>query len=204
MSTDERSRCGWAGADLLMVAYHDEEGGGAIRDERALLELLVLEGAQAGLSWATVLRRREGYRAAFRGFQPETVAAFGEDDVERLMQDTGIIRNRVKILSAIGNARATIALRADGGLDALLRSVAGEVPPLTTATTIRDLPAETPASHTLSHELKRRGFSFVGPTIVYAFMQSAGLVNDHVIGCFRRAEVGDLAGRAGKAGLRSR
>jgi DNA-3-methyladenine glycosylase I len=198
MSGEGRARCEWAGTDPQMVAYHDEEWGVPLRDERALLELLTLEGAQAGLSWQTVLRRREGYRRAFLGFEAEAVAAFGDADIERLMGDTGIIRNRAKILSAIANARATIELRGDGapgGLDALIRSVVGESVPLTTATTIWELPAETAASKALSRELKRHGFGFVGPTIIYAFLQSAGYVNDHVVGCFRRDEIKQSAGR---------
>jgi DNA-3-methyladenine glycosylase I len=185
-------RCAWVPeSDPAYVAYHDEEWGVPSHDDRHLFELLVLEGAQAGLSWATILRKREGYRRAFAGFDPDAVARFGDRDVERLLADAGIVRNRLKIESAIANARATLAVRADeGSLDAFLWSfVAGE-PIANRWSTLAEIPAETAESRAMSKELKRRGFRFVGPTVCYAFMQAAGLVNDHVVSCFRHREVG--------------
>jgi DNA-3-methyladenine glycosylase I len=178
-------RCAWVPlADPLYVAYHDEEWGVPSHDERQLFELLVLEGAQAGLSWSTILRKREGYREAFAGFDVERVAAFGPKDVERLLGDAGIVRNRAKIEAAIGNARATIEL---GGLDAHLWSFVGGKPLVNSFRTLAEIPAQTDESNAMSRDLKRRGFRFVGPTICYAFMQSAGLVDDHTLDCFRRA-----------------
>ena len=178
-------------SDPLYVAYHDEEWGLPSHDERHLFEMLVLEGAQAGLSWSTILRKREGYREAFAGFEPEAVARFGERDVERLLGDSGIVRNRLKVESAIANARATLAVRDElGSLDAFLWSFVGGEPRLNRWRSLGEIPAETDESRTMSKELKRRGFRFVGPTICYAFMQAAGLVNDHVVDCFRYREVG--------------
>ena len=180
-------RCGWARAgDPLYVAYHDEEWGVPSHDERHLFEMLVLEGAQAGLSWSTILRKREGYRRAFAGFDPARVARFGPADVERLIADPGIVRNRLKVESAIANARATLEA---GGLDELLWSVVGGEPIVNRRRSLGEIPAETAESRALSKELKRRGFRFVGPTICYALMQACGLVNDHVVGCFRYREV---------------
>lgn len=179
-------RCQWAEGDQLLVQYHDEEWGIPQHDERALFELLTLEGAQAGLSWLTILRRREGYRAAFAGFDVSAVAAFDEDDEARLLADPGIIRNRAKIRSTIQNAQATIALQDDGlSLDQLLWSFVEGEPIVGGFVSVAELPAETAESKRMSKELKRRGFSFVGPTICYALMQAAGLVNDHVKSCFR-------------------
>ena len=178
-----------------MVAYHDDEWGVPTRDERALFELLTLEGAQAGLSWSTILRKREGYREAFAGFDPEVVAAFGPEDVERLLADPGIVRNRLKVESTTANAQAVVALRAEGGFSELVWSFVGGEPRRNTWERLADLPAETPESKAMSKELKRRGFRFVGPTICYAFMQAAGLVDDHVTACFRyRAEASPAAG----------
>jgi DNA-3-methyladenine glycosylase I len=168
-----------------MVAYHDEEWGVPTRDERELFELLTLEGAQAGLSWSTILRKREGYRRAFAGFDPRAVAAFGPDDVERLLADPGIVRNRLKVESTIANARAVLALRDEGGLAELVWSFVGGEPRRNGWERLADLPAETEESRAMSKELKRRGFRFVGPTVCYAFMQAAGLVDDHVRSCFR-------------------
>ena len=180
-------RCGWARAgDPLYVAYHDEEWGVPSHDERHLFEMLVLEGAQAGLSWSTILRKREGYRRAFAGFDPARVARFGPPDVERLIADPGIVRNRLKVESAIANARATLEA---GGLDELLWSVVDGEPIVNRWRSLGEIPAETAESRALSKELKRRGFRFVGPTICYALMQACGLVNDHVVGCFRYREV---------------
>jgi DNA-3-methyladenine glycosylase I len=184
------SRCEWAGSDPLMVAYHDEEWGVPTRDERELFELLTLEGAQAGLSWSTILRKREGYRAAFEGFDPERVARYGQRGVERLLADPGIVRNRLKVESTIANARAVLDL--DGGFDELLWSFVGGTPKVTRRRTLGEVPAETAESKAMSKDLKRRGFRFVGPTVCYAFMQAAGLVNDHTIDCFRYAELSRL------------
>jgi DNA-3-methyladenine glycosylase I len=183
-------RCEWVPeGDPAYVAYHDEEWGVPLHGERELFELLTLEGAQAGLSWATILRKREGYRAAFQGFEPERVARFTPADVERLLADPGIVRNRLKVESTVANARAVLEL--DGGLDELLWSFVGGSPKVNSWQTLAELPAETAESKAMSKELKRRGFRFVGPTVCYAFMQSAGLVNDHTVGCFRYLEVSE-------------
>jgi DNA-3-methyladenine glycosylase I len=189
--TDGRYRCRWGdGPDPGYRAYHDLEWGVPIRDERHLFELLILEGAQAGLSWSTILRKRPGYRLAFGGFDPVVVAAFGDDDSARLLADTGIVRNRAKVAAAIGNARATLALYDAGTtlVDHIWSFVDGR-PIVNSFRSLEDIPAETEASRTMSKDLRRRGFKFVGPTICYALMQSAGLVNDHETGCFRWAEV---------------
>ena len=187
--TDGIIRCAWAGDDPLMRRYHDEEWGVPLHDDRALFELLVLEGAQAGLSWRTILHRREGYRAAFEGFDIARVAAYGQSDRERLLADARIIRNRAKIAAAIGNARATIRVQAEhGSLDAFLWSfVDGPTPRRNAFRDVSELPAQTTESQAMSKALRSFGFSFVGPTICYAFMQSAGIVNDHVTSCFRYA-----------------
>lgn len=182
-----RRRCDWAlGGDALYVAYHDEEWGVPCRDDVRLFEMLVLGGAQAGLSWATILRKREGYRRAFAGFDPHRVARFGARDVRRLIADPGIVRNRAKIESAIANARATLDVQDEHGSLAgyLWRFVDGK--PIVGRWRAQDeLPTETAESRAMSKDLKRRGFRFVGPTVCYAFMQAAGLVNDHLTGCFR-------------------
>lgn len=186
---DGRCRCAWAGSDPEYIRYHDEEWGRPLHGDRALFEKLALEGFQAGLSWITILRRRPGFRAAFLDFEPTAVAALGSDDVERLMLDAGIIRNRAKILATIGNAQALLALQAsegDGALDRLVWSFAGPADASRPAS-MAELPAVTAASTALSKALKRLGFRFVGPTTMYALMQSAGLVDDHVVGCWRAA-----------------
>jgi len=181
------SRCAWVpGADPPYVAYHDEEWGVPSHDERHLFELLVLEGAQAGLSWSTILRKRENYRRAFAGFDAAKVARFGQKDVERLMADAGIVRNRLKIESAVANARAVLEL---DSLDELLWSFVGGRPLQNKWETVAQVPPETEESKAMSKELKRRGFRFVGPTVCYAFMQACGLVNDHTVDCFRYREV---------------
>jgi DNA-3-methyladenine glycosylase I len=187
-------RCAWVPeSDPLYVAYHDEEWGVPSHDDRYLFEMLVLEGAQAGLSWSTILRKREGYREAFVGFDPDAVARFGQRDVERLLGNAGIVRNRLKIESAIANARATLAAREElGSLDALLWSFVGGKPLVNGWRSLGEIPAETEESRAMSKELKRRGFRFVGPTICYAFMQASGLVNDHVVDCFRRETPGPV------------
>jgi DNA-3-methyladenine glycosylase I len=191
MADDARTRCGWGDwDDPLYRVYHDEEWGTPSRDRRHLFELLTLEGAQAGLSWTTILRKRVGYREAFAGFEPERVAAFGPDDVDRLMLDPGIVRNRAKIESAIDNARAILALeRAGTAFVEHLWSFVGGRAVQNGFTRTGDLPAETDESKAMSKDLKRRGFRFVGPTTLYAFMQAVGMVNDHTIDCFRYAEV---------------
>jgi DNA-3-methyladenine glycosylase I len=177
-------------ADPLYRAYHDEEWGRPSRDEQHLFEMLVLEGAQAGLSWSTILRKREGYRRAFAGFDPAAVAAFDEGDVARLLGDAGIVRNRLKVESAIASARAVLALRAAGeGLVDLLWGFVGGSPIDRRPANLGELPAETAESRAMSRELKRRGFRFVGPTVCYAFMQAAGLVDDHVVGCAAGEEI---------------
>jgi DNA-3-methyladenine glycosylase I len=176
---DGRLRCWWGTSDALYVAYHDEEWGRPLHGDDAVFELLTLEGFQAGLSWLTILRKRPAFRKAFAGFRIKRVAAFGEDDVERLLGDEGIVRHRGKVEATIGNARA--ALELPEGLDAFVWSYAPAPRPRLTA--VAELPDETPESKALSKELKRRGFRFVGPTIVYAFMQAAGLVDDHLAGC---------------------
>jgi DNA-3-methyladenine glycosylase I len=178
----ELLRCAWAGEDPLYVAYHDTEWGVPIRDERHLFELLILEGAQAGLAWITILRKRDGYRAAFDGFDPTTVAGYDEADVERLMADARIVRNRAKITATIGNARSWLEM--DDPVRTLWETVGGR-PIQNRWTRLEQVPAETDESRTMSRALRARGFRFVGPTICYAFMQSAGMVNDHVVGCFR-------------------
>jgi DNA-3-methyladenine glycosylase I len=183
----EPKRC-WTTADQAYLAYHDEEWGRPVTDERGLLERLCLEGFQSGLSWLTILRKRENFRSAFAGFDPETVARFGSRDIARLLKDAGIVRHRGKIEAAIANARGTLALReAETPLEELVWQ---HRPKRTKAPrTLRDLPATTPESDALSKELKRAGFRFVGPTTVYAAMQACGVVNDHVANCFVRAEV---------------
>lgn len=187
-------RCAWAGEDPLYRAYHDEEWGVPLRDDTRLFELLVLEGAQAGLSWYTVLKKRPAYRAAFAGFDPRRVAAFGAAEIDAMLGNAGLIRHRGKLEAAVGNARAVLELQAAHGSfsDWLWGFVDGR--PLQNAwRSLAEVPAQTPASQALSRELMRRGCRFVGPTIAYAFMQAAGLVNDHTVDCFRHAEVAALA-----------
>ena len=188
MSAAEPVRC-WPATDPLYIAYHDEEWGRPVREEHLLLERLCLEGFQSGLSWLTILRKRESFRAAFCGFRPEQVARFGDVDVQRLMADAGIVRNRAKIEATIANARATAALHDSGEtLGALLWSFApaAEPPP---RRALGEMPAVTAESKALARELKRRGFRFVGPTTAYALMQATGIVNDHVEDCIVRASV---------------
>jgi DNA-3-methyladenine glycosylase I len=181
------TRCGWVPeGDPLYVAYHDEEWGVPSHDERHLFEMLVLEGAQAGLSWSTILRKREGYREAFAGFDAAEVARFGQTEVSWLMLDERIVRNRLKIESAIANARAVLEL---DSLDEFLWSFVDGRPLRNRWKTLAEIPAETDESKAMSKELKRRGFRFVGPTVCYAFMQACGLVNDHTVDCFRYSEV---------------
>ena len=188
---DDRLRCAWGDQpDPAYRAYHDREWGVPVRDERHLFELLVLEGAQAGLSWSTILHKREGYRRAYAGFDPAVVARFGPDDAARLLADAGIVRNRAKVAASVANARAVLALHDAGTtlVDHLWSFVDGRQL-VHRFGSISEIPAETPISRAMSKDLQRRGFKFVGPTICYALMQSAGLVNDHEVGCYRWAEV---------------
>ena len=180
-------RCAWVPeADELYVAYHDEEWGVPERDDRALYELLTLEGAQAGLSWATILHKRENYRKAFNGFDPAAVAAFGPARVEELLQDAGIVRNRLKVESTVENARRVLEVQEElGSFSDLVWSFVDGEPLVGGWRSVSEIPAETPVSKAMSKELKRRGFRFVGPTVCYAFMQATGLVDDHVVSCFR-------------------
>ncbi|MGH7728762.1 MAG: DNA-3-methyladenine glycosylase I [Vulcanimicrobiaceae bacterium] len=182
---DSVVRCGWA-TTPASIAYHDEEWGRPLHDERRLFELLVLEGAQAGLSWETILNKRAHYREAFDDFEIERVAAYGARKVAALMRDPGIVRNRAKIVSAIGNARAALALRDQGSsLDTLLWAFVDDRPIVNRPRRPAEIPASTPLAATVSADLRRRGFSFVGPTIVYALMQATGMVDDHLRSCFR-------------------
>jgi len=181
-----QERCPWCGTDALYCRYHDEEWGVPVRDDHRLFEMLLLDGAQAGLSWITILRKRENYRRAFEGFDPQRIARYDEDDVSRLLADPGIVRNRLKIRSAITNARAYLALleQQPSFSDYLWRYVDGS-PLQNRWQHMSQVPARTPLSDAMSADLKRLGFSFVGSTICYAFMQAAGMVNDHLVDCFR-------------------
>lgn len=183
------NRCAWAQGDA-MVRYHDEEWGVPVHDDRLLFEFLVLEGAQAGLSWSTVLNKREAYRAAFEGFDPARVATYGESEVARLLDDPGIIRNRAKVRSAIANAQAFLAVQdAFGSFDAYVWRFVDGKPVQNRWSSLEELPATSPVSDSLSKDLKARGFSFVGSTIVYAHMQATGMANDHLVGCFRHSQL---------------
>jgi DNA-3-methyladenine glycosylase I len=188
------TRCPWGiEDDPLYLRYHDEEWGVPSHDDRHLFEMLVLEGAQAGLSWATILRKREGYRKAFVGFDPERVARFGPSDIDRLLEDRGIVRNRAKVEAAVANARATLEIaKQDVRLDAYLWGFVGGQPIRRAWRRLSDLPDQIPESRSMSRDLKRRGFRFVGPVVCYSFMQAVGMVNDHLVGCFRFREI-DLA-----------
>jgi DNA-3-methyladenine glycosylase I len=185
-----RRRCGWCGAEPFYVDYHDREWGVPLHDDRALFEFLVLEGAQAGLSWSTILKKRAGYRAAFAGFDPARVARFGARDVRRLLADPGIVRNRLKVQSAVSNARAFLAVQEEfGSFDAYQWRFVDGRPVQNRRRTLREIPARTRQSDAFSKDLRARGFGFVGSTIVYAHMQAVGMVNDHVVRCFRHGEV---------------
>ncbi len=183
-------RCGWCGTDPLYVAYHDTEWGVPVHDDRLLFEFLILEGAQAGLSWITILKKREAYRRAFAGFDAEKVARFGPRQVARLLADAGIVRNRLKIEAAINNAQRFLAVQEEfGSFDEYVWRFVDGRPIVNRWKTLKQVPASTPASDALSKDLKTRGFKFVGSTICYAHMQATGMVNDHLAGCFRHAEV---------------
>jgi len=188
-----KERCEWAGTDPLYVAYHDDEWGTPVHEDQHLFEMLILEGAQAGLSWRTILNKREGYRAAFHGFDIATVAAFSQRDVDRLMTDPGIVRNRLKIESASKNARGTLAIQDEfGSLAAFLWGYVNGEQRQNAWASMADVPAQSDQSAAMSKSLKERGFNFVGPTICYAFMQAVGMVNDHTMDCYRH---GELLGR---------
>ena len=184
------TRCAWA-ATPLGIAYHDAEWGVPLRDDRMLFEFLILEGAQAGLSWELILQKRDSYRVAFDGFDPVKVAAYGDDKVAELLANPGIVRNRLKVAAAIGNARAFLDAQQEfGSFDAYIWDFVGGRPVRNAWQSLSDIPAKTPRSEAMSKELRRRGFRFVGPTICYAFMQATGMVNDHTVDCFRYGEVG--------------
>jgi len=186
-----KSRCGWAGTDPVYVAYHDEEWGVPVHDDRTLFEFLVLEGAQAGLSWITILRRRAAYRAAFSGFDPIKVASYDGNRKRALLNNAAIIRNRAKIDAAIGNARAFLKVQQEfGSFDAYVWRFTGGQPIRNRWRTLKQVPPTTRESEQMSRDLKQRGFRFVGPTICYSHMQATGMVNDHLVGCFRHHEVG--------------
>ena len=188
------TRCPWATSDPVYVAYHDEEWGAPLHDDRRLFEMLVLEGAQAGLSWLTILKRRDAYRRAFDGFDPRVVARYGEPEIARLLADSGIIRNRLKVRAAVTNARAFLDVQAEfGSFDRYIWNFVDGRPLQNAWQQLTDIPARTALSDTLSKDLKRRGFSFVGSTICYAHMQATGMVNDHLVDCFRYHAVQRLA-----------
>lgn len=189
-----RNRCEWCGTDPLYVGYHDLEWGVPVHDDRILFEFLVLEGAQAGLSWSTILKKRENYRNAFHGFDYERIAEYTQSDVKRLLNDAGIVRNRLKVESSITNAQIALDIRDQyGTLDAFLWRFVDNVPIQNSWKCIEEMPAHTEVSDRMSKELKRKGFRFVGSTICYAFMQAVGMVNDHTLDCFRHKEVEKLA-----------
>jgi DNA-3-methyladenine glycosylase I len=191
MANDTLERCAWAGSDPLYRAYHDLEWGVPVHDDRLLFEFLILEGAQAGLSWITILKKREAYRRAFAGFHPEVVAAFDDSHQARLLLDSGIVRNRLKIASALDNARAVLAVQQEfGSFDRYLWGFVDGAPLQNAWPSHREVPATSAVSDALSRDLKRRGFRFVGSTICYAFMQAVGMVNDHTVGCHRWAQLG--------------
>lgn len=184
------TRCAWA-ATSLSIAYHDAEWGVALHDDRMLFEFLILEGAQAGLSWELILQKRDAYRVAFDGFDPVKVAGYGDEKVAELLANPGIVRNRLKVAAAIGNARAFLDVQAEfGSFDAYIWGFVDGSPVRNEWQSLSDIPAKTPQSEAMSKELRRRGFRFVGPTICYAFMQATGMVNDHTVDCFRYGEVG--------------
>lgn len=190
MAEDMKTRCDWAGTDPLYLTYHDTEWGVPVHDDRKLFEFLILEGAQAGLSWLTILRKRDGYRAAFDNFDPAKIAQYGEKEIARLLDDVGIVRNKLKVRSAVKNAQAFLDIQKEyGSFDAYSWAFVGGTPVINQFRTMSDIPASTPASEALSKNLKSRGFKFVGPTIIYAHMQASGMVNDHIVSCFRHEDL---------------
>jgi DNA-3-methyladenine glycosylase I len=189
------SRCAWAKSDI-MIAYHDQEWGVPLHDDQKLFEFLILEGAQAGLSWETVLRKRDNYRRSFAGFDPNKIARFDAKKIEKLLTDPGIIRNRLKIESTVSNAKAFLKVQKEfGSFDAYIWQFTGGKPILNRLRSMKDIPARTEESDAMSKDLKNRGFRFVGSTICYAHMQATGMVNDHLTTCFRHAEVSRAAAR---------
>ena len=187
-------RCGWCGDDPVYVAYHDDEWGVPLRDDRTLFEFLILEGAQAGLSWSTILNKRGGYRRAFDGFDPELVARYDERRTSELLSNSGIVRNRLKIASAVTNAQAFLEVRErHGSFSDFIWSYVDGRPIQNSWHALSDIPGSTPLAAAISKDLKKLGFRFVGPTIVYAFMQATGMVNDHIVGCYRYPEIVALA-----------
>lgn len=192
----EPVRCGWCGEDPLYVAYHDVEWGVPVFDDRTLFEFLILEGAQAGLSWSTILKKRDGYRSAFDAFDPEKVARFDERRVSALLDDPGIVRNRLKVASAVTNAQAFLEVQNEkGSFSDYIWSFVDGTPIQNAWRTLSEIPATTPLAESISKDLKKCGFRFVGPTIVYAHMQATGMVNDHLVGCFRHGEVAALGAK---------
>ena len=189
-----KKRCTWAGDDALMTAYHDKEWGTPLHNDNQLFEFLCLEGAQAGLSWATVLRKREAYRQAFDQFDPNLVARYGETKIQNLLQNKGIIRNKLKVRAFITNARQFLKLQSEfGSFDKYIWQFVNHRPIQNRWNVLAEIPASTPASETMSKDLKKRGFTFVGPTICYALMQAIGMVNDHTVDCFRHREIERLS-----------
>ena len=187
------NRCKWCGEDPLYIAYHDHEWGVPVHDDRLLFEFLILESAQAGLSWLTILKKRENYRKAFDSFDCQTISNYSQDDVKRLLADAGIVRNRLKIESAIKNAQGVIKIQEEfGSLDAYLWNFVDDIPKQNEWKSMSELPAKTETSERMSKDLKKRGFNFVGPTICYALMQAIGMVNDHTTDCFRYKEIRQL------------
>jgi len=200
---DTKRRCPWCLRSEQYLRYHDEEWGVPVHDDRRLFEFLILEGAQAGLSWSTILNKRDNYRRAFARFDPAKLTRFGARDVKRLMADPGIVRNRLKIESAIGNARAFLEVQREfGSFDAYLWGFVDGRPLQNRRQSMKQVPARTPVSDAISKDLKRRGFRFVGSTIVYAYMQAVGMVNDHLAACFRRAQLAALPRPGSSAKLR--
>ena len=194
MRQQEKARCPWARTELY-VQYHDAEWGVPVHDDQLLFEFLVLEGAQAGLSWETILKKRDNYRRAFDNFNPSVVARYSQKKRDDLLADAGIVRNRLKIEAAIQNAKAFLAVQADlGTFDSCIWEFVGKEPKQNTWRSVKEVPAQTPESDAMSNDLKRRGFTFVGSTICYAFMQAVGMVNDHVIACFRHGELRKAGG----------
>jgi DNA-3-methyladenine glycosylase I len=186
----EKTRCGWPGNNALMVRYHDEEWGTPLYDDRKLFEFLVLDAFQAGLSWSCVLNKRENFRVALDGFDPVKIAAYGQEDIDRLLNDPGIIRNRLKISATIGNAQKYLEIQKESGsFSDYIWQFTGGKPLVNTWTELSQIPARSPESDAMSKDLVKRGFRFVGSTICYAFMQAAGIVNDHLVSCFRYHEL---------------
>jgi DNA-3-methyladenine glycosylase I len=186
----ERVRCAWAGGSDLMMRYHDEEWGAPVHDDRKLFEFLILEGAQAGLSWSTILNKRENYRKAFDRFDLKRIARYDRRKIQQLLRDPGIVRNKLKIASAVGNAKAFLRVQEEfGSFDRYIWQFVGGKPRVNSVKSFKDVPARTAESDAMSKDLKRRGFKFVGSTICYAFMQAVGMVNDHVVDCFRYKQI---------------